>query len=386
MRCHSKTAITDIELYTEGRSLPQEWNEFLPDGHFMKSRQCLATEAANLPDLEFIYILIKRKNKPIAAVYFQVLALTKKHLNNSMVTPIQRFLWQTFTAIARPKLLVAGHLFRHDISSFYWASDLSDFEAYQYYQSAINAALEKSCAMAVLVKDTPASLTTYFHNYAPQYLLLRNDISMELGIPSSWNDMSDYEKALKHKYAQRLRKVRAEWPNLSVQELGLAQVQQEKDTIFRLYEQVTLHQQVRLGYLSPEFMPVLKECYGDELKIWAVYEAGEMVAFFSAWVKDNAFDMFYIGFDYERNKDLQLYFNMLFFGVEQAIELKKEKLILGRTALDAKARIGCRPRYLLTFLYIRNSIIRNRIMAMQQNAATQEGAWEERHPFKNSPV
>ena len=94
--------------------------------------------------------------------------------------------------------------------------------------------------------------------------------------------------------------------------------------------------------------------------------------------------MFYIGFDYSRNADLQSYFNILFFSVEQAITLKKQKLILGRTALDAKARIGCDARYLHTFLYIRNAFLRRLVFNKQQKVSVQEGNWEEKHPFKAS--
>src|SRR5690606_25068240 len=96
----------------------------------------------------------------------------------------------------------------------------------------------------------------------------------------------------------------------------------------------------------------------------------------------DAFDMFYIGFDYVRNKYLQLYFNILFFRVEQSILFRKKKLILCRTALDAKARLGCQPHYLYTFLYIKKNLIRKRILQVQQRTSDKEGAWEERHPFK----
>jgi hypothetical protein len=94
--------------------------------------------------------------------------------------------------------------------------------------------------------------------------------------------------------------------------------------------------------------------------------------------------MFYIGFDYEKNNTYQLYFNILFFAIEQAIALKKEKLVLGRTALDAKARLGCRPHYLQTFLYVKNGLVRNRVLQIQQKAAANEGEWEQRHPFRQN--
>ena len=92
--------------------------------------------------------------------------------------------------------------------------------------------------------------------------------------------------------------------------------------------------------------------------------------------------MFYIVFDYSRNDSLQLYFNILFFSVEQAIRMGKKKLILGRTALEAKARIGCKPVYLSTFLYIKNPLVRNLMLRAQQSIAANEGEWENRHPFK----
>jgi hypothetical protein len=64
--------------------------------------------------------------------------------------------------------------------------------------------------------------------------------------------------------------------------------------------------------------------------------------------------------------------------------LKKPLLILGRTALDAKARLGCKPHYLSTFVYIRSRPIRLAVLAIQNTSQQQEGEWEQRHPLKQS--
>jgi hypothetical protein len=372
----------NIELFSGSNELPEQWNAFLPREHFLQKDNLAITELSSLPDLQYIYILISKNETPVAAVYFQVLTLNRQHLDYAKVTGVQNILWWLFTKIARPKLLVAGHLFRHDVATYYYAPGITPFGAFQYYQQAIDAALRHSCALAVLVKDAAEELLDYFRHFAPQYLFLRNDISMELDIPASWNDISDYERALKHKYAQRLRKVRSAWDNLVVKELSEQEVAQHKEEIFSLYRQVSERQQVRLGFLSADFIVRLKQQHKGQLKIWAVYEQQKMIAFYSAWARDEVFDMFYIGFDYGRNADLQLYFNILFFSIEQAINSGKKKLVLGRTALDAKARLGCKPKYLSTFLYIRNGFIRKRVLALQQTSAEGEGAWEERHPFK----
>jgi hypothetical protein len=373
-----------LRLFTSVNELPREWDGLIPAGHFLSADHLKVSELSRLPDIRFFYVLISDKDKPVAAAYFQLLSLQKKHINDKLVSKQQSLLWSLFTGAARPKLLIAGHLFRHDICSFYWDSELSSFDAYQCYKQAIDTTLKESGAMAVLLKDAAPELATYFQHLAPEFIFLRNDISMELEIPDSWTGMTDYEKALKHKYAQRFRKIRAAWNELEVKELSEQEVIAQKQKLFWLYNQVTANQQIRLGLLSEDFLVQLKTFYKEDLRIWGIYENGEMIGFYSAWVKGDVFDMFYIGFDYERNAGLQLYFNILYFSIEQALSFGKKKVILGRTALDAKARLGCSPHYLSTFLYIRNGILRNRVLSINSRSSAKEGAWEERHPFKQA--
>lgn len=379
--CHNNKGAITIEHYTHSGELPNDWDGFVPDGHFLQRNQLAVTEATSLPDLSFIYLLLKQGNQPVFAAGFQLLQLKSRHINRQMIKAWQHTIWQTYTGIVRPKLLVGGHLFRHDVSSIYYNNDAAPYDVYTCYIKAIDKAMEVSCASAVVIKDMPEILGNYFRNYEPQYITLRNDISMEMEIPADWKDIKDYEAALKHKYAQRFRKIRQPWPQQDIRELDADEVERSKDTLYALYQQVTDHQQVRIGFLSPDFLPVLKR-HDDRLKIWGMYDQGVMIAFFSAWQYEDVFDMFYIGFDYEMNKAYNLYFNILYFAVEQAIASGKGKLIMGRTALDAKARLGCKPKYLSTFLYIKNGMVRQRIMQLQKSTTEMEGAWESKHPLK----
>jgi hypothetical protein len=366
--------------------LPKEWDELVPPLHFLTREQIEITEQSALPDLSYTYAIAFAGGKAIGVAYLQLLSVSEKHIDTQQLSLPQKFAWQAIRTIARPKLLVAGHLFRHDICSYYWDESIDVYNAFILYREIIETALRQTHAHAVLIKDMPTQLGTYFQHHAPEFLLLRNDISMELNIPVSWNDISDYEKALKHKYAQRYRKVTQAFKGVEIKELTAQQVEINKKEIYELYLQVSNKQKVRLGLISEDFLPLLKKQHENMLKVWGIYQEGKMIGFLSAWVKEHVFDMFYIGFDYNRNADLQLYFNILFYSIEQAIKHRKKKLILGRTALDAKARLGCKPNYLNTFLYIRNKLVRNRILLYQHNTSVQEGAWEERHPFKPTAV
>jgi hypothetical protein len=379
--CSRKSEEITVETYYSAESLPEAWDLLLPAGHFLKKQSILLSEQSHLPDVSFIYCLVYKDGRPQAAAYFQLLNVKAQHLNPEVFKNWQYAAWSLFINIARPKLLVAGHLFRHDVCSYYCKTGMASFDTYSLYRAAIDKTLKESCASAVLIKDMRADLATYFQHYAPHYMLLRNDISMELQLPVTWQSVADYEKALKHKYAQRYRKVRHAFDGVAVKELSGDEVEQNKDRIYTLYKEVCERQPARIGFLSPEFIPVLCK-HHPELKVWGIYEDEKMVGFLSAWVKTDVFDMFYIGFDYSRNNELQLYFNILFLTIELAIAAHKPKLILGRTALDAKARLGAKPHYLDTFVYIRNRFIRNAIQQFQNNTAQQEGAWEQRHPLK----
>ncbi|HTM65939.1 MAG TPA: hypothetical protein VL093_06455 [Flavipsychrobacter sp.] len=372
----------DIQLFQKASQLPQSWNDLLPVDHFLQPDHLAIYESVQLPDVNFIYALISQQHKPVGLAYFQVLHIGEHHLNATALKPYQQQLWHLFTSLMRPKLLVAGHLFRHDICSFFQRETITPFDAFGFYREAIKVAMRQTGADAVLVKDVNEQLIPYFQHYAPEYLLLRNDITMEMDIPATWQTILDYESALKHKYAQRFRKVRQGSQNIIINELSVKETERHQAILHRLYTQVTNKQQVRLGLLNQAFLPALKKAYEKELKIWVGYEGSEPVLFFSAWTNGDVLDMFYIGFDYSKNEELQLYFNILFFTVEQAISLRKKKLVLGRTALEAKARLGCRPKYLSTYLYIRNPAIRQVINRLQQNINSMEGEWENRHPFK----
>lgn len=377
-----RTAAPELQLFTREQQLPNNWDDSLPEGHYLRRASLKTHEQAALPDVSFVYVSISHAGRLLAMAAFQVLTIRDAHLNPTSLQAYQRVAWKAFTAAIHPKLLVAGHLFRHDVSTFYVQPGIEPFGAFRLYQQAVEAALKESCAAAVLLKDPPAPLLTYFQQFTPDYLLLRNDVSMQMDLPESWDSFTDYEKALKHKYGQRTRKIRQHLEGLTIRELSTAEVAKYKSDLYQLYLQVTTHQPVRLGYLSETFLPLLKQQYPEGLKVWGFFAGETMVAFASAWVKETTFDMFYIGFDYSRNQELQLYFNILYFAIEQAILFRKPTLILGRTALEAKARLGCKPVYLQTYLYIGNRFLRNWVAGMQQKALASEGEWEDRHPFK----
>lgn len=381
-RCRRPSGPLHTVWYTSASQLPDLWDSILPEVHFLRKENLRVQESAGLANVTPLYALLQNAEQPIAIAAFQILRIQANHIKAASLAPWQFNSWKTFTSIAHPKLLIGGQLFRHDVASLYWLEEVKPYDVFVWYQETIREAVRKTGAMAVLLKEPPEALVPHILHHAPQYLLLRNDISMSLPIPPEWQQIKDYEQALKHKYAQRFRKLRQSWEKLRIEELDHDGLAKHADLIYKLYLQVTENQSVRMGFLSRDFLLSLKQAHPHTLKVWAVWEGDTMVAFASGWLNHDSFDMFYIGFDYERNSELNLYFNILFFAVEQAISFRKPNLILGRTALEAKARVGCTPQYLNTFLYIRNPVIRTLVSRLQASLSEGGSEWEQRHPFK----
>ncbi|RYD52252.1 MAG: GNAT family N-acetyltransferase [Sphingobacteriales bacterium] len=370
------------KIYTRAQELPDTWSAALPTGHPLQKQLLLQQEAIVFENVRPMYVAVYAGNQLLVLTFFQLLHLREHHVAAAKMKRWQQRLWRVFSRIRKPRLLVSGHLFRHDFGAVFIPEPVPAFEGFKGYRQALKLAARKTSADAILIKDPPTDFHPLLQHFMPQYRLLPGDISMELTLPESWQTMSDYEGLLKHKYAQRLRNIRKAGSPLDVRSLDAAQVEQEAAAIHQLYEQVAQNQPVRLGFLSPDYLPHLKTSFPESFQVWGFYEDDTLVAFASAWQRGTVLDMFYIGFAYERNRDRQLYFNILFFAVEQAILLRCEKIIFGRTALEAKARLGARPQYLHTFLHIRNPVARALVDQLQTALAETEGDWESRHPFK----
>lgn len=382
--CCSKPKDYHIEYYTSIEDVPQSWDDLIQPNHDLSSAHLRLIEKAQFDDIKHYYCLLYYKKELIAIAYFQRLHLKAQHLplrqNSAMLRAIKNNLLKVFV----PKVLIAGQLFRHDTLNFY-SKVFNTIEAYGFYEAMISYMSKKSGACAALVKDAPAQLVPYFKNFSKRFYLIPQDTIMKMPIDSDWEHFDDYEKALKHKYAQKLRKIRAKSQALTIKDLDAESVAQYKTDIYNLYLQVCNKQDASLGFLSEAYLPLLKRNHSQQFRIWGFFDQNNrMQAFVSAWEKPECLDMFYIGINYATNEQYASYFNILYFGVEQAIALHKKHINMGRTALEPKARLGCSAHYLDTFIHIPNLFLRLITFSILRRKTPNNISWESRHPFKST--
>jgi hypothetical protein len=330
------------------------------------------------------FVQVKNENGiEMAILYGQILRIQPRFINSNLLNSFLMWLTKVLLRCKNVQLLVLGHLFRHDEPYMFFSENINVEEQKKIVDQVIKELEKHFSTTAIFLKDLPSQLGELFSTEY-KYNSFKNDVGMDLKIKKVWKSFADYELALKHKYVQRLRKTQKAFSDVVVRELSTEDVELHKLEIYNLYLQVCKNQNITLGLLNPEYFVNFKRCMDKKLLVHGFYYNNKLVAFSTAILKHNVLDMNYIGFDYAFNGKLQLYFNMLFYFVEKAIDLKCEKLFLGRTALEAKAILGCTPVKLYGYYKINNGLLARITNWFTTKESTEQGElWQGRHPFKS---
>ncbi len=366
--------------YTTYRDLPESWGRISP-WCFLHPEHVSLAEKSALPDLEYRYVEVYYRNNLVAYMYFQVIAVSTKHFKFKSAT------WQNFAQGAmrtlRPKLLVCGHLFRHDISTVQFQDvSFSDYQQAKIIYHVASQMLKECGTTALLLKDLPSNYDAYFLHHAENCKAMSEDISMQMRIGADWHSLEDYLSALKHKYKQRAKKILKKAENLHTRELSLEVMSIYAEDISHYYTDLLEKQLVKLGYINLDYIKNLMQTDSD-FKFHGIFDAQQnFLGYFSFFDKGDTLYMYYVGYDMSKNKEYNLYFNILYWGLELAIQYNKKTLNMGRTALDPKASIGGVPLYSQNYYRIKSNIL-NRISQRGQSRflAAQGEVWDIRRPF-----
>jgi len=89
-----------------------------------------------------------------------------------------------------------------------------------------------------------------------------------------------------------------------------------------------------------------------------------------------------LGIDYEANAQLPIYHRLLLAVIEQGIAWQCSRISFGRTALDAKSRLGCVPEQ--THVWVRHRVPALNVMIQQMLRNVHHAEPPDRNPFKQA--
>lgn len=359
-----------------------DWNQILPENHHLRAEQLLPLEQSELSDIAFLYLICYEHDEIVAIAYFQYVHFKSRHYKfplsgNRLIHPIENLLMRKGY-----RILVCGNLFRVDFPGiFIRPGGLTAIELLHGIEKFFNEINPKP--VVLLLKDWKAESTpTEMNRYG--YKAWPGDLTMKLDIRPEWLSFQDYTLALKHKYAQRLRKIQSRGDSIIRKELLLEDIIRHGDEIESLYCNVVKKQVIRLVIATKQYFIQMKQARGTSFRMIGYFEGDQLIAFSAHNVYDELWELHYIGMDYIKNEQYSLYFNIMFDGIKLAINEKKKALELGRTAREAKAMIGAQPIYFNSYFRLRGWLVN--ILVDRFAGAFNDKAgdsWQDRQPFKN---
>jgi hypothetical protein len=106
-----------------------------------------------------------------------------------------------------------------------------------------------------------------------------------------------------------------------------------------------------LELLPLKFFHELTRRLPEQLSLTLVYKDDRVVGFVWEIYSDNFYHFLFGGLNYELNNSGDVYFNMVFSALDNALKAGVPKIQVGQTADTLKARLGCFQEDL--FVYVR---------------------------------
>jgi len=191
------------------------------------------------------------------------------------------------------------------------------------------AAQQSKRIHAIMFKDL--DLGQYPKNNKFSTLPVQPNMVMEL--PNDWEQFDDYLGAMSSKYRVRVRRARKKGKEISRIELDLETLQASQGEMHRLYKIIAQQSDFNSAVLPSDYFYKWKKHFPSRFHVWGYFDNGVLIGFTSAIYNQHEFEAHYIGFQQEYNRSHQLYLNMLYDIVEEAIHSQSAKLDFSRTAL-----------------------------------------------------
>ncbi|MDF2449200.1 MAG: hypothetical protein K0R26_1704 [Bacteroidota bacterium] len=376
--------------------VPQtEWSTALRNNNVFLSYEYLSVlHQEKTPHFRFRYVIVYNRSTPIGVVYFQINDFSAslfgelvdkqiKELKSKKASVFQKYIEKNENETIM-RLVTCGNNFISGEHGFYLDvnSKKTVFKLVEGVIDCVSRAEKlRGRISAILVKD-------FYEEgfgdkdcwYCTRFIHFNVEPNMIITLPANLNDLNDYINLFSKKYRKRSRHILKASEMLVKKRLKGEEIVKYKLELYELYSQVFDHAKFKLAHLSADYFPDLAKSQLDSFFIDAWFKDDKMVSFSSGFYLENEVEAHYIGFDYNLNKEYELYQTILYSYIEQAIIHQKNKINLGRTASEIKTTVGARAHELICYIKPQNTVSKLILKPFMQ--FLQPTAWVPRNPFK----
>lgn len=378
-------------IYESIGDVSNEWNSMAGNNIFMRSGFLSALEETPPSGTSYKYVLVKKEDRLVGIVYFQVKKINLyKSLRLDVAKP--EGLWNKIahfakSMLARPlkaNLLVLGNMTLTGSNGFVFAEEIEEEEGFKLAKYATEEVLcylkkQKTRVAAILIKDYYEDRK--FSGTDLGYTEFKVQPNMILDVDQEWSNFDDYLSSMKSKYRVRVRRARKKAVGLEKRVMTLEDIHANSARISELYRNVANQAGFNLFILPQNYFYSLQKHLKDRMKLVGYFKGDELVGYYTHIQSHGDLDAHFLGYEPNCNRENQLYLNMLYDLVNDAIQLNSKQLIMSRTALEIKSSVGAVAHPMVLYIKANNSIL-NLGVARAMNYFKPKNSWVARSPFK----
>ena len=201
---------------------------------------------------------------------------------------------------------------------------------------------------------------------------------MVLEIRDKWSGFDDYISDLRKKYRKKIKKIINSSSELEVKSLNSDDLVFYADNIQNLFAQL-INESRFSGPLfnTNSFSLLVKK---DIFKFYGYFINNNLIAFSSEIHQDKTLYSYYTGFDKSLNKTFPIYGRILIETINNAIKLKMNKVVFGRTANEFKSNFGAIPIKSYIYVKVKNKYLNIIFKPIFRRLTIKN--WIKRNPFK----
>jgi len=201
---------------------------------------------------------------------------------------------------------------------------------------------------------------------------------MVLEISDKWSRFDDYISDLRKKYRKKIKKIINSSSELEVKSLNSDDLVFYADNIQNLFAQL-INESRFSGPLfnTNSFSLLVKK---DIFKFYGYFINNNLIAFSSEIHQDKTLYSYYTGFDKSLNKTFPIYGRILIETINNAIKLKMNKVVFGRTANEFKSNFGAIPIKSYIYVKVKNKYLNIIFKPIFRRLTIKN--WIKRNPFK----
>jgi hypothetical protein len=355
-RLRSRTAL-QIALADRFSQLNAEsWQAVTRGGSFFHSLQYQAAFERFCPlNIEPRYALICDGDVPLATLCMQVVRVDLQQVGkgsgNKDVEKLRRLVQQ--------RMLVCGNLLAYGLHGVCFAPNADRDKVWPAVAEALyrTRRAEKLAGHAdlVLIKDLDEVAVEESRALEKlSYASVPTEPNMVLAMHPKWRSHDDYLQSLTAKFRGDIKnRVFKKFNDAGCVIEKLTDVPGSAAELQNLYLQVHANATLRPFVLPPSYWQVLSEVAGANAVIHVARQGERRIGFIVSLKDADTMFAYHVGFDRAAaDCGIPVYLRLLHASLAQALEFGCRRVSFGRTALEAKARMGCQPES--TFIWARH--------------------------------